>query len=510
MSQEKIIVLDFGGQFNQLIARRVREAGVYCEMLPCTQPVASYADSSLKGVILTGGPASVNVPNAPVCPKEVFSLGVPVLGICYGTQLMASLLGGSVTKDGFSEYGHADLTAQSHPLFADIPERSVVWMNHTDRVDVLPDGFSCIAKTKDCPIAATANDEKRLYGVQFHPEVKHTEYGQQLLTNFAKNICGCSCNWQAADQIEQLVLEIRQKVGENKRIVGALSGGVDSSVAATLAARAVGDRLTCIFVDHGLLRQDEAKQVMDVFSGQLGLNIIKVDAQQRFLDALKGVTDPEQKRKIIGELFVRIFEEESRKIGADFLLQGTIYPDVIESGVGPSATIKSHHNVGGLPEDIGFEGLIEPLRMFFKDEVRSLGEQLGIPHHLVWRQPFPGPGLAIRIIGEVTEEKLECLRKADAIYCQELEESGLAKDIWQYFAVYTGVRSVGVMGDDRTYEACCALRAVTSDDAMTVDCAEIPYPLLKKITSRIINEVPGFNRVVYDLTTKPPGTIEWL
>ena len=508
---EKIIVLDFGGQYNQLIARRVREMGVYCEILHCTAPVAQWKDEALKGVILTGGPNSVYAEGAPGLGSELFEFGVPVLGICYGMQLICAACGGRVEPAGVSEYGHTMLFTEDSPLFRNVSRETAVFMNHTDRVTSLPDGFTADAHTANCPVAAFRNETAGLYGVQFHPEVRHSVEGVQMLRNFVLGVCGCSGTYKAEDMIERMMAEIREKAGDG-RVVAGLSGGVDSSVACALANRALPPgRLTCVFVDHGLLRKDEAKQVMATYRDHLGLNVIHVDASERFLEALKGVTDPEEKRRIIGRLFVRVFEEEAAKTGAEYLLQGTIYPDRIESGMGGSATIKSHHNVGGLPGDSRFGGghIIEPLAMLFKDEVRAVGERLGIPHDMVWRQPFPGPGLAVRVIGEVTREKLDILRACDAIYLEELRTAGLYDRIWQSFAVLTGVRTVGVMGDGRTYGYCVGLRAVTSDDAMTVEAAEIPYPVLKRIVSRMIGEVRGVNRVVYDVTGKPPGTIEW-
>ena len=508
---EKIIILDFGGQYNQLIARRIREAGVYCEILNYAAPIDTWRDEALKGVILTGGPNSVYGENAPRLGKEVFELGVPVLGICYGMQLINYVYGGEVSSAEVGEYGHTLLTTEDAPLFQGVSRQTAVFMNHRDRVSAPPKGFSIDAHTDHCPVAAFSDAARGVYGVQFHPEVKHSVEGVKMLCNFAFNICGCKGGYRAEDMIGRMVADIKRQVGSG-RVVAGLSGGVDSSVACALAGRALGpDQLTCVFVDHGLLRKDEAKQVMATYRDNLGLNVIHVDASDRFLEALAGVTEPERKRHIIGELFVRVFEEEARRIGADFLLQGTIYPDKIESGMGGSATIKSHHNVGGLPKDSLFtkDHIIEPLSMLFKDEVRAVGEGLGIPRDMVWRQPFPGPGLAVRVIGDITREKLDILRECDAIYLEELKNAGLSDAIWQSFAVLTGVRTVGCMGDDRTYGWCVALRAVTSDDAMTVEAAELPYPVLKRCVSRIIGEVPGVNRVVYDITGKPPGTIEW-
>ncbi len=509
--REKIIILDFGGQYNQLIARRIREAGVYCEILNYAAPIETWRDDGLKGVILTGGPNSVYGENAPRLGREVFELGVPVLGICYGMQLINYLFGGKVESAEVGEYGHTTLFTEDAPLFAGVSRETAVFMNHNDRVSVPPEGFTVDARTDHCPVAAFSDASRGIYGVQFHPEVRHSVEGVKMLRNFAFGICGCAGDYRAEDMIERMVQDIRSAVGDGKVVAG-LSGGVDSSVACALAGRALRrDQLTCVFVDHGLLRLNEAEQVMRTYRDNLGLNVVHVDASERFLEALKGVTEPERKRKIIGELFVRVFEEEARKTGADFLLQGTIYPDKIESGMGGSATIKSHHNVGGLPKDSLFkkDHIIEPLSLLFKDEVRAVGEGLGIPHDMVWRQPFPGPGLAVRVIGDITREKLDLLRACDAIYLEELKNAGLSEAIWQSFAVLTGVRTVGCMGDDRTYGYCVGLRAVTSDDAMTVEAAEIPYPVLKKCVSRIIGEVPGVNRVVYDITGKPPGTIEW-
>lgn len=506
--KERIAVLDFGGQYNQLIARRIREAGVYSEVIPYNTPVSDYADQNLKGIVLTGGPNSVYGQEALQCSDKIFSLGVPVLGICYGMQLIAHMKAGKVQSASIPEFGFTDMCVKDHPLFDGIARETVVWMNHNDFVHTLPAGFESIACTSHCANAAMADDAQKLYGVQFHPEVNHTRQGFRILSNFIYNICNCEGGWSAANLADELVNDIRAQVG-NSTVVSGLSGGVDSSVASVLVHRAIGDRLTCIFVDHGLLRKNEAQEVMDYYGGKLGLNIIMVDARERFLTKLKGVTDPERKRKIIGEEFIRVFEEESGKIGADYLVQGTIYPDVIESGFGQAAVIKSHHNVGGLPKDVRFKGLVEPLRMLFKDEVRELGEGMGIPRELVWRQPFPGPGLAIRIMGEITEDRLRIVRDSDAILREEVAKAGLDKDIWQYFTVFTGVNSVGVMGDERTYDFCIAIRAVTSKDAMTVEFAELPYPLMRILSSRIINEVPGVNRVVYDITSKPPGTIEW-
>lgn len=508
MEKEKIVVLDFGGQYTQLIARCIREAGVYSEIYPAHTPAEKFADGSLKGIVLSGGPDSVYAPGAKRLRPDVLALGLPVLGICYGMQELCCQLGGQVAAPESREYGPTPITFDAHPLFRGI-DAQTVWMNHNDQVMALPDGFVSIARTANCPTAAFADNGRKIYGVQFHPEVTHGQMGAKLFYNFCRELCGCEGSWRVEDLAGQLVAEIKEKAG-GKKIICGLSGGVDSSVAAVLAHRAVGDNLTCIFVDHGLLRKNEAEEVMGFYGGSLGMKIVKVDAAALFLGRLQGVTDPEQKRKIIGEEFIRVFEQKAAELGgADYLVQGTIYPDVVESGAGESAVIKSHHNVGGLPEDISFRGLIEPLRLFFKDEVRRLGESLGIPHQLVWRQPFPGPGLAIRVIGEITEEKLRIVRETDQILRDEIAAAHLDEKIWQYFTVMTGVQTVGVMGDGRTYEYVVAVRAVTSDDAMTSSFAEIPYPILAKISSRMVNEVQGCSRVVYDITSKPPATIEW-
>ena len=512
MHTEKIIILDFGGQYSQLIARRIRECGVYCEILPFDAELSRIQSISLKGIILTGAPDSVYAKDAAQCNAEVFRLGVPVLGICYGMQLTAHLLGGTVQPAGKSEFGKTELHISNTAagLWKDCPADSIVWMNHNDSVTALPAGFEVIAHTDNCPIAAMADTANQLYGVQFHPEVLHSVYGTQMLKNFVRDICGCTDVWNAAAAADTVIAEIRRQVGD-KKVVSALSGGVDSSVASVLVHKAVGSQLTCIFVDHGLLRKNEAAEVLKTYRETLGLNIIHVDASERFLKKLEGVTEPERKRKIIGEEFIRVFEEEAKKIGTvEFLVQGTIYPDVIESGGSKkAAVIKSHHNVGGLPEHIDFKELIEPLRRLFKDEVRALGTALGIPAQLIHRQPFPGPGLAVRILGEITPERLHLVRESDAVLREEIAAAGLADSIWQYFTVFPNVRTVGVMGDGRTYDNLIAIRAVTSVDAMTVEAAEIPYPLLQKIALRIVNEVKGINRVVYDITPKPPATIEW-
>ena len=512
MEKELIIVLDFGGQYNQLIARRVRECSVYCEVHPYTMTIEEIKAKAPKGIILTGGPNSVYDPASPHYARELFSLGIPILGICYGAQLMAWSLDGKVSTAPVSEYGKTDVDIdQSGRLFGDVSNKTVAWMSHTDYIAEPPAGFRVTASTPVCPVAAMENEAAGLYATQFHPEVTHSVEGMKVLSAFVYGPCGCKGDWKMDDFVSNTIEEIRAKVGDGRALC-ALSGGVDSSVAAVMMSKAIGSQLTCVFVDHGLLRKDEGASVDAVFGpdGPYDLNFVHVDAHERFYKKLAGVTEPEQKRKIIGEEFIRVFEEEAKKIGAvDYLVQGTIYPDVIESGLGKSAVIKSHHNVGGLPDYVDFKEIIEPLRMLFKDEVRRAGLELGIPENLVYRQPFPGPGLGIRIIGDVTEEKVHIVQEADAIYREEIAKAGLDRQISQYFAALTNMRSVGVMGDFRTYDYAIAIRGVTTSDFMTAESAQIPWDVLQKVTNRIVNEVDHVNRVFYDLTSKPPGTIEF-
>ena len=509
---QKIIVLDYGSQYNQLIARRIREFGVFSELKSHKITADEVRAINPIGIILSGGPNSVYAEDAFGIDEEIFELGIPILGICYGMQLLTHKLGGKVVPAGEAgnrEYGQSTLRlrAQSE-LFAGTPEEQVVLMSHGDAVTEIPEGFHLVADSVDCPFAAMEDTKKNFYGIQFHPEVRHTVYGNDILKNFAFSICGAKGDWSMANFVDMQIAQIRETVGDRKVLLG-LSGGVDSSVVGVLLQKAIGDQLTCIFVDHGLLRKGESDQVMEMLGGKFGLNIIRVDASKRFLDLLAGVDDPEKKRKIIGNEFVHVFDDEASKLkGVDFLAQGTLYTDIIESGTETAQTIKSHHNVGGLPEDMQFE-LIEPLNTLFKDEVRALGTELGMPDEVVWRQPFPGPGLAIRVIGEITEEKLETVRESDAILREEIAKAGLERDVWQYFTVNTGVRSVGVMGDGRTYDYTIAIRAITSIDGMTADFAKLPWEVLQKISVRIVNEVDHVNRIVYDITSKPPATVEW-
>lgn len=514
MKRENVIVLDFGGQYNQLIARRVRECNVYCEIYSYKTDIEKIKEMNPKGIILTGGPNSCYEPDSPTYTKELFELGIPVLGICYGSQLMMHLLGGTVTKAEVREYGktEVEIDKKDSLLFDGISAKTICWMSHFDYIKEAAPGFEITAHTADCPVAAVENTAKNLYAVQFHPEVLHTVQGKEMLANFVFKVCKCAGDWKMDSFVESSIQAIREKVG-NGKVLCALSGGVDSSVAAVMMAKAIGNQLTCVFVDHGLLRKNEGDEVEAVFGeqGKYELNFIRVNAQERFYSKLAGVTEPEKKRKIIGEEFIRVFEEEAKKIGAvDFLVQGTIYPDVVESGVGGESTvIKSHHNVGGLPDYVDFKEIIEPLRDLFKDEVRKAGLELGLPEYLVNRQPFPGPGLGIRIIGDVTAEKVKMVQDADYIFREEVAKAGIDKDLGQYFAALTNMRSVGVMGDERTYDYAIALRAVNTIDFMTAESAQIPWEVLQKVTSRIVNEVNHVNRVVYDLTGKPPGTIEF-
>ena len=509
-NKELILILDFGGQYNQLIARRVRECNVYSEVVPFNISIENIKEKNPKGIIFTGGPASVYGENSPKCDKKIFELGIPILGICYGMQLISQTLGGNVASASTREYGETNVNIDNTSLLFDgFDNTNIFLMSHTDYVETVPNGFKKIAYTSVCPNAAMENPDKKIYGIQFHPEVNNSVNGTQVIKNFLFNVCNCSGDWKMSSFVEDSIKTLKEKIGDKKALC-ALSGGVDSSVAAVLLSKAIGKNLTCIFVDHGLLRKNEGDEVEEIFTKNYDLNFIRVNAKDRFLNKLAGVTDPETKRKIIGEEFIRVFEEESKKIGTvDFLVQGTIYPDVIESGLGKSAVIKSHHNVGGLPDYVDFKEIIEPLRNLFKDEVRKTGLELGIPENLVYRQPFPGPGLAIRVIGDITDDKLNILKDADYIFREEIAKAGLHRNINQYFAVLTNLKSVGVMGDERTYDYTVALRAVETTDFMTGVWSKIPYEVLEKVSSRIVNEVKHVNRVVYDITSKPPATIEW-
>lgn len=510
LKKELIVVLDFGGQYNQLIARRVRECNVYCEVMPYHTEIKTLKALNPKGIIFTGGPASVYVENAPHCEKVIFELGIPILGICYGAQLMTHLLGGTVENAAIREYGKTEIEVTTDSkLFTGVAKKSVCWMSHTDRIVKVPEGFLVTSHSDSCPVAALEDKKRRFYAVQFHPEVVHTQEGMKMLHNFLFEVCSCQGDWKMDSFVQDSIKDLKEKIGE-KQVLCALSGGVDSSVAAVMISRAIGKQLTCIFVDHGLLRKNEGDEVEEVFTKQYDVNFIRVNAQKRFYERLAGIVEPEEKRKVIGEEFIRVFEEEAKKLGTvDFLVQGTIYPDVIESGLGKSAVIKSHHNVGGLPDCVDFKEIIEPFRLLFKDEVRKVGLELGIPDCLVYRQPFPGPGLAVRIVGDITKDRVRILQDADLIFREEIAKAGLDRQIGQYFAVLTNLRSVGVMGDERTYDYTIALRAVITSDFMTADFAEIPWPVLGTCSNRIVNEVKQVNRVCYDITSKPPATIEF-
>ncbi|WDV46193.1 glutamine-hydrolyzing GMP synthase [Clostridiaceae bacterium M8S5] len=513
MQNDVVLILDFGGQYSQLIARRVREANIYCEIIPYNYSLDKIKEKNPKAIILSGGPSNVFEENAPKCDEELFKMGVPVMGICYGGQLMAQVFGGEVTRADTREYGQIKLDIMHNDgIFESINEEIKCLMSHTNFIGKVPENFVITARTKACPVAAMKSQDGKLIAIQFHPEVEHTDRGKDIIANFLYNVSGLKPNWDMGDFAKEMIEQIKDEIGD-KRAICALSGGVDSAVAAVMVNRAIGSNLICIFVDHGLLRKNEGDQVEEVFRDKFNLNLIRVNAQERFLSKLAGVVDPEEKRKIIGEEFIRVFEEEKEKLKAqyeniDFLVQGTIYPDVIESGTDKADVIKSHHNVGGLPEDVDFK-LVEPLRQLFKDEVRAVGTKLNIPQEIVQRQPFPGPGLAIRVIGDITEEKLEIVREADWVFREEIRKAGLDKDIWQYFAVLPGIKTVGVMGDERTHTHTIALRAVTSSDGMTSDWARIPFDVLNKISKEVVNNVENINRVVYDITSKPPATIEW-